>query len=102
MNDTSDEDLARLQQACESLGEHFDSIQIFATIHDPDRGNGGTTNASWGSGNWFARKGQIEEWLGMDLKAMNEEQPGSIPNPYPNSKDPSNTIVEPTADGLKL
>lgn len=63
MNDTSDEDLARLQQACESLGEHFDSIQIFATRHDPDRGNGGTTNASWGSGNWFARKGQIEEWL---------------------------------------
>lgn len=24
------------------------------------------------------------------------------PNPYPNSKDPTNTIVEPTADGLKL
>lgn len=23
-------------------------------------------------------------------------------NPYPNSKDPSNTIIEPTADGLKL
>lgn len=41
-------------------------------------------------------------WLGMDLKAMNEEQPGSIPNPYPHSKDPSNAIVDPTADGLKL
>ena len=24
------------------------------------------------------------------------------PNPYPNSKDPSNTIVEPTSDGLKM
>jgi len=24
------------------------------------------------------------------------------PNPYPNSKDPSNTVVEPTADGLKM
>jgi hypothetical protein len=35
-------------------------------------------------------------WLGMDLKRLNE------PNPYPNSKDPSNTIIEPTADGLKL
>jgi len=35
-------------------------------------------------------------WLGMDLKALYE------PNPYPNSKDPSNTIIEPTADGLKL
>lgn len=23
-------------------------------------------------------------------------------NPYPNSKDPSNTVIDPTADGLKL
>jgi hypothetical protein len=35
-------------------------------------------------------------WLGMDLKRLN------TPNPYPNSKDPSNTKIEPTADGLKL
>jgi hypothetical protein len=35
-------------------------------------------------------------WLGMDLKRLNE------PNPYPNSKDPSNTKIDPTADGLKL
>lgn len=33
---------------------------------------------------------------GMTLKYIGN------PNPYPNSKDPSNTIVEPTADGLKL
>lgn len=35
-------------------------------------------------------------WLGMDLKRLNEA------NPYPDSKDPSNTKIEPTADGLKL
>lgn len=35
-------------------------------------------------------------WLGMDLKRLGE------PNPYPNSKDASNTTIEPTADGLKL
>ena len=36
-------------------------------------------------------------WLGMDLKRLNE------PNPYPNSKDPSTgSVIEPTADGLKL
>lgn len=34
--------------------------------------------------------------LGMDLKELN------TPNPYPNSYDPSNLIVDPTADGLKL
>lgn len=41
-------------------------------------------------------------WMGMDLKRINEALPGSIANPYPNSKDPSNTKIEPTADGLKL
>lgn len=35
-------------------------------------------------------------WLGMDLKRL------GTPNPYPNSKDPTNATVEPTADGLKL
>lgn len=41
-------------------------------------------------------------WLGMDLKAINEENPGAQEDPYPNSKDPSNLKIEPTADGLKL
>lgn len=35
-------------------------------------------------------------WLGMDLKRL------GTPNPYPNSKNPTNTIIEPTADNLKL
>lgn len=35
-------------------------------------------------------------WLGMELKRL------GAPNPYPNSRDVSNTIVDPTADGLKL
>jgi hypothetical protein len=35
-------------------------------------------------------------WLGMDLKAI------GTPNPYPESKNPNNTTVEPTADGLKM
>ena len=36
-------------------------------------------------------------WLGMDLKRLGEV------NPYPSSKDASTgTIIEPTADGLKL
>lgn len=35
-------------------------------------------------------------WLGMHLKEM------GTPTPYPNSYNPSNTIVDPTADNLKL
>lgn len=40
-------------------------------------------------------------WLGMDLKAINDES-GGAENPYPHSKDPSNTVIDKTADGLKL
>lgn len=35
-------------------------------------------------------------WLGMDLKRLDS------PNPYPESFNPENTKIEPTADGLKL
>lgn len=36
-------------------------------------------------------------WLGMDLKRLGEA------NPYPSSKDPATgTVIEPTADNLKL
>lgn len=41
-------------------------------------------------------------WLGMDLKALNEEFPGIQDNPYPESKNPNNLKIEPTADGLKM
>lgn len=41
-------------------------------------------------------------WLGMNLKRINESVPGASPNPYPNSRDISNTKIEPTADNLKL
>jgi hypothetical protein len=39
---------------------------------------------------------------GMCLKAINEATPGTSPNPYPESYNPANTQVEPTADGIKL
>ena len=35
-------------------------------------------------------------WLGMDLKRLN------TPNPYPDSYNPENTKIAPTAEGLKL
>jgi len=41
-------------------------------------------------------------WLGMDLKRIGDENPGLLPNPYPHSKNPSNTTIDRTADGLKL
>lgn len=41
-------------------------------------------------------------WLGMDLKAMNEEGVPGTENPYPQSYNPESPRIEPTADGLKL
>lgn len=41
-------------------------------------------------------------WLGMDLKRINEACPGIQDNPYPDSKNPDNLKIDPTADGLKL
>lgn len=35
-------------------------------------------------------------WLGQNLKEL------GTPNPYPNSRDTSNSIVDPTADNLKF
>ena len=40
-------------------------------------------------------------WLGMDLKRIGEAT-GTPTNPYPDSKNPGNTTINPTADGLKL
>ena len=42
-------------------------------------------------------------WLGMDLKAINEESPSEeTANPYPQSYNPESPVIAPTADGLKL
>lgn len=48
--------------AAKMLGEHFDSVQIFCTRHEggPD---GGTFSTSRGVGNFYARYGQVREWL---------------------------------------
>jgi hypothetical protein len=42
-------------------------------------------------------------WLGMDLKAINEETPSiETANPYPQSYNPESPVIEPTSDGLRL
>lgn len=50
-----------LSGCANSLIEHFDSVQVFATRHDPEQG--GTVQFQIGKGNWFARFGQVREWM---------------------------------------
>ncbi len=42
------------------LLQHFDSVQVFVTRQVPD---GQTLAFSPGRGNWYARYGQIVEWV---------------------------------------
>lgn len=53
-----------LQEALESLREHFDNVQIFASSHVSTGTSENDTDA-WtvGSGNWHARCGQIQDWM---------------------------------------
>jgi hypothetical protein len=57
---TGEEAWEFVKKHASQLGEHFDSVQIFCTKHD---GAEGTASVNCGEGNWFARYGQIREWV---------------------------------------
>lgn len=61
----SDEDMKRVNEALNVLGEHFDSVHIFATRHESGQ-FGGTIRISRGTGNFFARYGQIKAWVSVE------------------------------------
>lgn len=63
--------MARLREACECLGEHFDTVQIFATRYETH--DIGTVNVNFGTGNWFARLGQISTWLTKEAESSKED-----------------------------
>ncbi len=56
-----DADESRIQEAVNTLIEHFDSVQIFATRHDGSED--GTVSVVNGQGNYFTRYGQIKHWV---------------------------------------
>lgn len=69
--DREGEDLKRLRNATAQLMEHFDTVHIFATRHiDSDTG---TVAAQHGEGNWYARRGQIGDWVTKQDAAAAED-----------------------------
>jgi hypothetical protein len=68
-----DEDEKIVRKHLGLLQEHFDTVQIFVTRHITNQS--GTVNAVFGSGNFFARYGQIRIWLDqtMDGQGQREE-----------------------------
>jgi hypothetical protein len=59
------DDLKRVNEALNVLGEHFDSVHVFATRHESGELNG-TIRISRGTGNYFARYGQIKSWVSVE------------------------------------
>ena len=57
-----DADIDMLRKAAEQLGDHFDTVQVFATRHMPAELDG-TCVVNYGTGNWFARYGQVRMWI---------------------------------------
>lgn len=58
---TRDEAIELVQKHIAQLSEHFDSVQIFVTRHDGESGS--TLGVNLGEGNWYARRGHVEDWL---------------------------------------
>jgi hypothetical protein len=54
-----DNDLNIVKKHVSQLSEHFDTVQIFVTKRNLDT----TIDINHGSGNWFARYGQVNHWL---------------------------------------
>lgn len=55
-------DTAIMQHAIDRMSEHFDSVQVFVSRYEPNQ-EGGTMSLHLGQGNWFARFGQVKEWV---------------------------------------
>lgn len=68
---TPDEIATVIDRCIARLREHCDSVQIFCTRLDE---NGDTLNFNLGSGNWFARFGQVVEWTHRETERAKRDE----------------------------
>lgn len=59
---TAEADLKVVREHAQKLGEHFDTVMIFVTRHESGEKNG-TVRLRFGLGDWYARYGNVREWL---------------------------------------
>lgn len=59
---TEETELGLVEKHVNQLAEHFDTVQIFTTRHDAGVEDG-TVTVNMGAGNWYARFGQVMEWV---------------------------------------
>lgn len=66
------EHVVKLVDRCIALlREHCDSVHIFCTRYDSESGD--TASVNKGDGNWFARLGQVEEWVEKKREETRQE-----------------------------
>jgi hypothetical protein len=65
---SEEEDMQIIMNHCAQLSEHFETVQIFVT--KLCKKEDGTINAQYGEGNWFARYGQIRQWVIKEEKSF--------------------------------
>lgn len=68
---TNEEKRALLDKTVQSLGEHFDAVEILASEHHGDQNQ--TTTFRSGVGNWFARHGLRNESIIRDRQITKHE-----------------------------
>jgi len=69
----SKKQVAVVREALRTLMVHFDTVQIFCTYHVEDGEDSRTASYQNGKGNWFARYGQIREWITKEEEAQRED-----------------------------
>ena len=76
MSDGIPNDGDRVDAALKELGEHFDSVMIFTTRHESTEA--GTHTVAKGVGNWYARFGQVVEWVDKENEIARAEARNSL------------------------
>jgi hypothetical protein len=56
-------DEAHAQAAVDHLAERFDAVLVLASRYTPETGC--TTRVVLGAGNYYARRGMVEDWLDL-------------------------------------
>lgn len=95
--DDTDHHIASTKQFRQDLDGVLQRLKLESNFTNPAQGlPTGPTRGSRERSLAITKLQEAIMWLGMDLKEL------GTPTPYPNSYNPENTVVDPTADGLKL
>ncbi len=98
MDPNIEQQIADTKQLRQNLDHHLQGLKTMSTKQDGNPRRRASRERSIA----ITKLQEAIMWLGMDLKAINEENPGASPNPYPESYNPGSSKIEPTADGLRL